>query len=787
MNYKVLLFFLAGCFLVYKVEAQSTDQTLKLYANQYEQERVHIHFDKDAYLPGETIWMKAYLMMGSKPSTLSKNIYFDWTDVNGNLIFHGVAPVIESMATGSFIIPSDLPGGVIHVKAYTQWMLNFDNSFLYNKNIAVLSTWNAGQHQPKPVANIQFFAEGGDLIYGIPSVVAFETTDQHGHPVSSRGVIKKSNGQVVDSFTTVHEGMGSFSFSPAVNEKYTAFWKDEYGESHTTELPRAKSSGAVIRVRPPQNNMIRFQVERPIDGSDNFKSITLIATSHQQVLYKTVVDLSAKTIAEETISNISLPDGMIQLTAFDAHMIPFAERLVFVNNHQCEFTTQLKKEIVNLNKRGRNEISIEIPDSLNTDFSVSVTDAGLGYDTTHNIITDFLLSSDLKGYISNPAYYFSGNSDSINFYLDLLMRTHGWRRFKWEDILAGKLPLIQYPADSGYMELKGQVASNHAPFDASDSIALLVITKDHKKHIVNLPLGSNGSFGQKGIFFYDSVQIVYRLNHASKINANPEVSLHTNLLPAGHDQVSATDPNFEWIKVPDVVLAKESNGLITEINSYSRLSAAMNYVFTPVRNEQEKTNLETVAHYLQNNFPDLKFPYAVKDANTPGGNTDNRYVSYSMTNSSAQSVSPVQRSNVNLLLDGVLVNLDDLKLVTMKEVLFLKFLPKTNAKDLPTLAISSRQSIDQNNIINNKTGFALVTGYTAVKEFYSPQYADNAEDNEMTDFRSTLYWNPHVVADKNHKKVRLVFFNNDISNKFRVVIEGMNKAGKLTRIEEIIK
>jgi hypothetical protein len=110
---------------------------------------------------------KAYLLSGSKPSELSKNIYFDWTDVNGHLLAHNVAPVLESSGTSSFALPLDFKGGSIHVKAYTQWMLNFDNEFLFNKNIPVLCPWDGSQETPeKNYSAVQFFPEGGDLVAG---------------------------------------------------------------------------------------------------------------------------------------------------------------------------------------------------------------------------------------------------------------------------------------------------------------------------------------------------------------------------------------------------------------------------------------------------------------------------------------------------------------------------------------------------------------------------------------------------------------------------------------------
>ncbi len=782
MNRSILFVSIIACLAICNAKAQSIEPTLKLYA-QYQQEKVHIHFDKDAYLPGETVWMKAYIISASKPTALSKNIYFDWTDVNGNLLLHSVSPVNEGTSSSSFAIPAGLAGGAIHVKAYTHWMLNFDTSFLYNRDIPILTPWDGTVESDKHTINIRFFPEGGDLVNGIASVVAFEAVDQHNRPVNVKGVVEKTNGEIVDSFATMHEGMGMFTFRPLSNENYTARWKDENGEIHSTTLPQAKSSGAIIRVTPSQDNLIHFQIERPADGSDNLKSLTVIGTANQQVVYKYTFDLSGKAIADGSIATAPFPGGVAQLTLFDAHMSPVAERVVFVNNHQYLFAAQLKKDIVNFNRRGRNEISIEVPDSLSANLSVSVTDAGLGYDTSNNIISDFLLSSDIRGYISNPAHYFSGNVANMSFYLDLVMRTHGWRRFKWEDVIAGRLPVIQYQPDSDYMVLKGQITPNQPSFSANDSIALLMITKDRKKHIYNLPLSANGAFTQKGILFYDSMQVVYQVNHASKINSGAALNLQTGLLTASLQRAHAGNPNFEWIRIPDVVLEKESNGIIIEDRDFSRKSTDMNFVFTPNRNDQTKTNSENASHYLQMNFPDLKFPYAAKDANEAVG--DKKFASYSVNNNAGQPAPP--KNNVNVLLDGVLVNMDDLKQVSMKEVLFIKFLQKTNAKDLPTLSITTRQSIDQNNILNNKTGFAVVTGYTPAREFYSPQYSDVIDDHAASDFRSTLYWNPKVVVDKNHRKVKLVFYNNDVTNKFRVVVEGMNKEGKLTRIEEILK
>ena len=290
-----------------------------------------------------------------------------------------------------------------------------------------------------------------------------------------------------------------------------------------------------------------------------------------------------------------------------------------------------------------------------------------------------------------------------------------------------------------------------------------------------MPVDGEGKFEQNGLFFYDSVQVVYKFNHTSKLNSNTQISLYSGLLPA-LTPAKADEPAFAWVKVPDVILEKEMNGNLIETHDNSIPAPAMSYAITPARDSLGK-NSESAAHYLTTMFVDLRFPVSVKE-NMPAGET--RLASYRVN-------SFALRSNVNVTLDGTPVAMDDLKTISMKEVLFIKFLPKSNQKGLPTLAITSRLALDQDNIMENKTGFAIIKGYTPAREFYSPHYDNKIVDYQASDFRSTLYWNPKMRLDKSNRKMSFVFYNNDISNKFRIVIEGMNQDGKLCHIDEIIK
>jgi hypothetical protein len=565
--------------------------------------------------------------------------------------------------------------------------------------------------------------------------------------------------------------MGTISFKPVAGDQVTAYWTDETGEMHIAVLPVAHKNGLVLHVDPYQNEQLHYKLEKSVDASKLTKMV-VIGTMNQKIVYRNSVMLENNR-SEGIVRAGDFPCGVMQLTVFDGDMVPVAERVVFINNEKAFAKIQMKHDMISLDKRGRNEISVEIPDSLVTNLSVSVTDAGLGHDSSHNIYSDFLIAGDLKGTIPDAASFLM-NTANANEHLDLLLLTHGWRRFNWESVVSGKFPDLKYPHDAGFLSIKGEVRNNTNP-DAEDSMAMLLVTRDRKKQVLKLPVHNNGKFEQNGLFFYDSVQVVYRFNHAAKMNNGAQISVYSDLLPP-LTPAKANEPSFAWVKVPDVILEKEMNGNIIEINDNSIPSTAMSYIMSP-KTDSIGRNSESAAHYLADNFVDLHFPATLKE-NKRG--SEGHLTSYKPGNNQ-------QRSNVNVTLDGTYVAMDDLKSVNMKEVLFIKFLSGSGQKGLPTLAITSRQALDQANIMDNKTGYAVISGYTPVREFYQTHYENRLEDFKASDFRSTLYWNPKLRLDKTHRKMSFIFYNNDITNRFRIVIEGVNQEGKLCRIEEVIK
>ena len=182
----------------------------------------------------------------------------------------------------------------------------------------------------------------------------------------------------------------------------------------------------------------------------------ILGTMYQNIVFK-ISENAAKGLIQKTIPTQNLPTGILTITVFDEQWKPLAERITYVNNKEYLFQPEFEVKQWGLSKRAKDQIQITIPDSLQASLSISVTDEGIDADSSGNIISHLLLTSELKGQVHNPAYYFSSDEDSVRRHLDLVMLTHGWRRFKWEDVVKGKLPKISYPRDTSFMSLSGKI------------------------------------------------------------------------------------------------------------------------------------------------------------------------------------------------------------------------------------------------------------------------------------------------------------------------------------------
>ena len=778
----------------FSVKAQNIDAAIAAYAEGYSPERAYIHYDKSAYSAGETIWFKAYLMNEIIPAIESKTLYIDWIDDKGKLVLHAVSPLVDATTNGQFEIPAEYKGKLIYVRAYTKWMLNFDSAFIYNKAIPILSKETASGQKTAISPSIQFFPEGGDMIAGLSNKIAFKANDQWGRPAKVRGIVTSNKNKTEDSIRTIHDGMGYFFLTPQPGVTYSAKWKDEKGVERTSALPKTKNSGAVLQVTIEGSNRI-FSVSCTPDIISSNDTIHLVGTLYQHEVFR-VAKVTATPTIKGTIPTANLPSGILTITLFDKNWKPLAERITYLNNNEYNFHPEMEVQRWGLNKRAKNELKITVPDSLVANLSIAVTDAGIGVDSSTNIVSHLMLSSELKGEIYNPAYYFSKTIPDIAGHLDLVMLTHGWRRFKWDEILNGKFARLAYPKDTSYITLSGKVQGVLPGQIGRDASIVLMVTQagaDGKMLLV--PVEMNGTFNDPATIIFDTAQVYYTFQKPTELNG-ASVQFMTNRLPA-----PTLNPS-SFIKPhgldPDTTGSYRQFTLADEANSLAEMMKVKTLENVTVKSKGKTTVQLMDERYASGLFSggdgyqfDLaNDPFAVSSMNiffylqgkVPG---------LQINTASHPPTLTWRGGTPQLYLDQTPIDPGFVATMSITDVAYVKifrppFLGGINGGN-GGIAIYTKRGNDVKpepgkGLPNNK-----VFGYTSVKEFYSPNYASFTQRNEQPDIRTTLYWNPSIITTPQKNKIVVSFYNNDVSQTFRVVIEGMTMDGKLAHLEQIME
>jgi len=789
---RFLLLFSVFCVCA-AAKAQNIDAAIAAWSDNYTPERAYIHYDKAAYSAGETVWFKAYMMSEIGPATGAKTLYVDWIDDKGSLMHHGVSPVVEGITNGQFDIPEDYKGKYIHVRAYTKWMLNFDSAFLYNRNIRMLTKDNSPPEKTVAVPSIVFFPEGGDLVAGLSNKIAFKANDQWGRPVRVKGIVLGSDGKVTDSIRTIHNGMGYFFLVPQPGLNYTAKWKDEKNVEHATPLPAIKQNGVSMQVVVSGSNRLLtvYYTQGLANASD---TLNIIGTMYQREAFKISRPTNVPFI-KATIPTTELPSGILTITVFDKRWNSLAERITFVNNEEYVFRPEMEVQRWGLNKRARNEIKIRVPDSLAANMSVSVTDVAIGTDSNNNIISHLLLTSEIKGDVYEPAYYFSNTSETVSQHLDLVMLTHGWRRFKWDQVVAGKVPKPKFEKDTAYLSLSGKIYGVlPGQIQPGTSIILLLKQKDLKGGFMFVPLRPDGTFNDPSVIIFDTAHVYYQFEK-SKGLGDASVQFMPGRLPGPSPAASSqNDASIIWFDTTGTLrqmrLATEAN----EIAARFKVKTLENVTVTSRTKPQVQVLDEK---YTSGLFigDGIQFDL-VNDPAAFGSQNIFNYlqgkVAGLQVNPSTNPPSLSWRGGApQLFLDEIPTDPDFISSVNINDVAYVKvfrppFMGGYNGAN-GAIAIYTRRGDDVKSVPGKGLNNNKVFGYTLIKEFYSPNYSSFRQSNEQRDLRTTLYWNPAVVASPVKREVVLSFYNNDVTNAFRVVIEGMTKDGRLAHVEQIIE
>ena len=201
---------------------------LRSYSGKTFQEKLFLHTDREFYTAGEVLWFKAYYIDGAfhKPAELSKVAYVELLNEINQPVLQSTISLLPGESNGSFYLPASLNTGNYTVRAYTNWMKNFDAGYFFEKKITIINTIKVSESLPVKdtvgLASVSFFPEGGNLVNEIQSKVGFTVTDIKGGINNCRGYILNKSGDTITSFSPLKFGIGSFSFKPVTGNEYRA-------------------------------------------------------------------------------------------------------------------------------------------------------------------------------------------------------------------------------------------------------------------------------------------------------------------------------------------------------------------------------------------------------------------------------------------------------------------------------------------------------------------------------------------------------------------------------------
>lgn len=634
--------------------------------------------------------------------------------------------------------------------------------------------------------DLQFFPEGGDAVLGIKQQIAFKALNEFGKPADIKGVIENSQGTVVANFNSFHQGMGAFELSAQKGEEYCARITQPVGIEKNYPLPRIWSRGYHLGVQ----KITKKYVELDVFSTEN-EAVYIVAQARGDIFYSEKIKLKhkAKTVR---IPIKKLPIGIVQLTLFDIKKIERCERLVFVNqNKQLNISVQtdkekyLPREKVTMTIKVKDERGMPMPG----DFSLSVVDDKLltfADDKQGHILSHMLLESDLKGEIIEPNFYFDKKEKKAAQALDYLMMTQGWRRFNWQEIqqIVPKKESQSMVKTENQQNNKNQIAEKEdiliePPRTAEPPSPPLVIEvadeeieEEEKPQFVDQVVAEDNAIAPVTAKLPPPPPPV-REEVPEKEIVEQELDIEENLAQeepiALSNQLRQDAPPPPPPPPPPAPKVEE---IFRVVETMPRFPGC-EYLATKA--EKDQCAQQSLLHYIYSN---LTYPTIARD-NGIEGTVIVRFV--------VEKDGSVLDAHVIRDI-GAQCGTEALRVVEKMNRDLIKWIPGTQRGNPVrvqfNLPVKFRLDggdafLNKNNSNHPNTLFANRT-----REFYAPKYESKTVVKTRTDFRSTIYWNPHIQVDRNGKAV-IEFYNSDDISSFRTIVEGFSTDGDIGRAEHV--
>jgi hypothetical protein len=645
-------------------------------------------------------------------------------------------------------------------------------------------------------SDVQFFPESGSLVSGVSSRVGFKAIGVDGTGTAIKGTVVDDANKEVAEIETVHAGMGNFLLRPEAGKTYTAKVSFADGSTKSIVLPKVNDEGYVLGIYQPNKDSILVRIGASPKMVAAGQDVLFIAHSSGETVFATPLKI-AKASTSIWLEKKSFPSGIAQFTLFDNAGQPLNERIAFVRsndimqlNVKSAKATYKAKETIAISLEAKDSKGMGVPGN----FSVAVIDetkAPSTDDLESTIFSNILLTSDLKGYVEKPNYYFAKQNEEVDKALDNLMLTQGYRRFTWDKLSTINAAQPAYEAEDLGTKISGKVFTLGKKILPGATVDMISLRAGIAKSTTT---DANGRFSFGGILVKDSIKFSIQAKNGKsdkvkiiidtlpkvRIGINPNYGdVSTNVsatLKAYLQNVKKQDEYYERTgQLDKVQRLKEVRIKARRAKAESNLTPQGMFQIPEVSADKVVTFPESEAELCVNLSMCLQ-------ARLPGVRVESNLGYTTMTDLRGQQLV--------LILDGrKITNPDEVSEILEGSV------PPT---DVAKVLVVRTNMAAKNTLGGDGAGYIMIItklgtsrklyipnianitpkGFNKVREFYVPKYT--AANSTQADLRSTIYWDPRIKTDANGKTA-FTFFNGDGPGTYKVVVEGINAAGELGR------
>lgn len=731
--------------------------TLSVNGQILSEELTYLQTDKGIYETGEDLWFKSYVFDRSNLtlSGRSRTLFVEMLNDKDSIVWQEKYPIQSSISDGHIYVDKNLRPGDYRIHAYTKCSFTADTLRPYHpKVIRIVKNITDKRHAKdsgteRKVSRLSFFPEGGSLIDGVAAKVAFKGTDKKGMPADVKGELRE-DGRRIARLESLHDGMGMFMLLPHKDSRYTAVLDDgtEY------DFPEVEPSGPSLQLRKQTDEYIEFLLSQRKDAAPQ--------RIHLEGKMRGVKYCMAEGTLHE-ILKVRIPvrdfplQGIAEFTLYNENGLPVAERLVYLNPKR-KLNIEIRTDKERYTTREKGKVSVHVSDEqgnpVMAHLGLSIFDASyINEAVPENMLSYCMLSSEIRGNIHNPVYYFNdGNKDRLRA-LDLLLLTQGWRRYVWEncdtiesvtflsDEITGRqiIGKKRKQKEAGNMQQLLQMSGPeaNAQFIMTDTLGYFTIPTEQM-------LALRGGY-------------VYLKPMLDKDEYKPEVSFKADFPIAdslrSHLKCYTAFQDMNLVKsveeFDNSVISRDSSILLSEVTvTGTRGRVFRDKMMGRLDNlAQLNTNSAyvcTTCNYLINYRMDYNAHHnefghcPAKGRKKP-------------INGKTYSIAKF-KYNGDTSTSGTSFSVVDVQSIVYQAPFY-----------------SEKELLRMNNLYR-------VKGYYGKREFYKPEEADMLLP--MPDARNVLMWKPDIITDENGC-AEVEFFCSDINTNFIGIIEGTDGTGNI--------